>query len=143
MGPFRGWGVEEQPDGVHGPDRRLDLFAGVLAGGVLYCFGEDHPCPWVSGGSSRIELGSLGDAETTISLLPLRFATYCSPKYAFVHPLSYTVLFVVGDIVSLVVQAIGGGTASAAETLEDANRGGYVMVSPELRVLVFHRNLES
>lgn len=53
--------------------------------------------------------------------------------------MSYTVLFVVGDIVSLVVQAIGGGTASAAETLEDANRGGYVMVSPELQVLVFQR----
>lgn len=51
------------------------------------------------------------------------------PRYAFVHPLSYTILFVTGDIISLVVQAIGGGQASAAETLEEANKGGYVMVS--------------
>ena len=51
------------------------------------------------------------------------------PRYTFVHPLSYTVLFVAGDIISLVVQAIGGGQASAAVTLEEANKGGYVMVS--------------
>ena len=59
MGPFRGRGVEEQQDGVHGPDRRLDLFAGVLAGGVLYRFGEDHPGPRVSSGSSRVRFGGL------------------------------------------------------------------------------------
>lgn len=59
MGPFRGRGVEEQPDGVHGPDRRLDLFAGVLAGGLLYRFGEDHPGPWVSYGSCRVRFGGL------------------------------------------------------------------------------------
>ena len=75
MGPFRGWGVEEQPDGVHGPDRRLDLFAGVLAGGVLYRFGEDHPGPWVSFISCRVEVVELGDAETTVLLRPVSLPT--------------------------------------------------------------------
>lgn len=49
-------------------------------------------------------------------------------KYTFIHPLSYTVVFIVGDIISLIVQAVGGGTASAADTLEGANNGGYIMV---------------
>lgn len=48
--------MEEQSDGVHGPDRRLDLFAGVLAGGVLYRLGEDHPGPRVSHVSFHVEL---------------------------------------------------------------------------------------
>lgn len=37
-------------------------------------------------------------------------------RYSFIHPLSYTIVFVVGDVISLVIQAIGGGQASAAET---------------------------
>ncbi|KAJ9114918.1 hypothetical protein QFC20_001291 [Naganishia adeliensis] len=52
-------------------------------------------------------------------------------KYSFIHPLSYTIVFVLGDLVSLVVQAIGGGKASAAETLDavtGANAGAKVMV---------------
>lgn len=39
-------------------------------------------------------------------------------RYSFIHPTSYTIVFVVGDLVSLVVQAVGGGQASAAETLD-------------------------
>lgn len=39
-------------------------------------------------------------------------------KYSFIHPLSYTIVFVTGDVISLVIQAVGGGQASAAETLE-------------------------
>ena len=39
-------------------------------------------------------------------------------RYSFIHPTSYTIVFVFGDLVSLIVQAIGGGKASAAETLE-------------------------
>ncbi|KAJ9095947.1 hypothetical protein QFC21_005309 [Naganishia friedmannii] len=49
-------------------------------------------------------------------------------KYSFVHPLSYTIIFVVGDLISLAIQAIGGGQASAADNLEDANKGAKVMV---------------
>lgn len=47
-------------------------------------------------------------------------------KYSFIHPLSYTIVFVLGDLISLVIQAIGGGQASAAETLE----GKYRSSSP-------------
>ncbi|KAG7562682.1 hypothetical protein FFLO_01842 [Filobasidium floriforme] len=65
-----------------------------------------------------------------------RIIPVLGPKYAFVHPLSYTVLFVVGDIVSLVVQAIGGGTAASGETLEEANRGGYIMLGGVIFQLV-------
>lgn len=39
-------------------------------------------------------------------------------RYSFIHPLSYTIVFVTGDVISLVIQAIGGGKASAAETLD-------------------------
>ncbi|GHJ87964.1 hypothetical protein NliqN6_4366 [Naganishia liquefaciens] len=49
-------------------------------------------------------------------------------RYSFIHPTSYTIVFVFGDLVSLIVQAIGGGKASAAETLEGANAGARVMV---------------
>jgi hypothetical protein len=48
-------------------------------------------------------------------------------RYSFIHPLSYTIVFVVGDILSLVIQAIGGGSAAAAETSEDADSGARVM----------------
>ena len=43
MGSLGGWFVGEQSDGVHGPDRGVDLFASVFASGLLYRFGEDHP----------------------------------------------------------------------------------------------------
>jgi hypothetical protein len=49
-------------------------------------------------------------------------------RYSFIHPLSYTIVFVVGDVISLVIQAIGGGQASAAETNKAANDGAKVMV---------------
>ncbi|KAJ9121459.1 hypothetical protein QFC22_002075 [Naganishia vaughanmartiniae] len=49
-------------------------------------------------------------------------------KYSFIHPLSYTIVFVIGDLISLVIQAVGGGQASAADNLEDANKGAKVMV---------------
>lgn len=40
--------LAEQPDGLYGSDRGVDLFAGVPPGGVLYRFGEDYPGPRVS-----------------------------------------------------------------------------------------------
>lgn len=46
-------------------------------------------------------------------------------KYSFIHPLSYTIVFVIGDLISLVIQAIGGGQASAAETLEGGSRDRF------------------
>jgi hypothetical protein len=52
-----------------------------------------------------------------------------SPRYSFIHPLSYTVLFVTGDAVSLIVQAVGGGIAAGGQTLEETERGADIMVS--------------
>lgn len=40
----------------------------------------------------------------------------------------YTIIFCSADVISLVVQAVGGAMASMAETLEDANRGGQIML---------------
>ena len=37
-------------------------------------------------------------------------------------------IFVVADMAALIIQAIGGGRASAAETLEAANQGGRIML---------------
>jgi hypothetical protein len=69
---------------------------------------------------------------TRTRLIPQRkaetFPMFYRSKYSFIHPLSYTVVFVTGDVISLVIQAVGGGQASAAETLEDANKGAKVMV---------------
>lgn len=49
-------------------------------------------------------------------------------EYIFLHPSSYTFLFVTGDVISLVIQAVGGGIASSAPDLQGANNGGYIMV---------------
>lgn len=45
-------------------------------------------------------------------------------QYLRIHPVTYSAVCVSGDLVSLVVQAIGGGMASSADTLEGANTGG-------------------
>lgn len=51
-----------------------------------------------------------------------------STRYSSFKPRGYTIIFVTGDIVSLVVQAIGGGMAASSNTLSAANTGAYVMV---------------
>jgi len=51
------------------------------------------------------------------------------PQYCRFNPTLYSVTFVLGDLASLIVQAIGGGQASAAETLQGANDGAHVMVA--------------
>lgn len=48
-------------------------------------------------------------------------------QYSFLHPTSTYVIFVTIDVVSLTIQAIGGGIASSADTLAGANQGGYIM----------------
>lgn len=48
-------------------------------------------------------------------------------QYSFIHPVSYTIIFVIGDMISLIIQAVGGGRASAAETNEAADNGAMVM----------------
>lgn len=46
-----------------------------------------------------------------------------------INPKTYMIVFVTGDVLSLVVQSIGGGSAASADTPSAANRGGYIMVA--------------
>lgn len=49
-------------------------------------------------------------------------------EYSWIHPTSYAIVAITGDIISLVVQAAGGGLASGANTPEGQNNGAYIMV---------------
>ncbi|KIM74097.1 hypothetical protein PILCRDRAFT_815278 [Piloderma croceum F 1598] len=40
----------------------------------------------------------------------------------------YTIIFCTVDIISLVIQAVGGGLASSANTLDGANNGAHIML---------------
>lgn len=61
---------------------------------------------------------------------------FLGPQYCRFNPTLYSVTFVLGDLASLIVQAIGGGQASAAETLQGANDGAHVMVAGVLVQMV-------
>ncbi|KIO16763.1 hypothetical protein M407DRAFT_85640, partial [Tulasnella calospora MUT 4182] len=50
------------------------------------------------------------------------------PEYSRLSPKKYAITFITLDVSALVVQSVGGAQASAAETLEGANRGAKVMV---------------
>ncbi|KAL7008821.1 Envelope glycoprotein [Cystobasidiomycetes sp. EMM_F5] len=50
------------------------------------------------------------------------------PQYSRFYPRTYGIIFVCGDLLSLIVQAFGGATAAGAATLEDANKGSNIMV---------------
>jgi len=54
---------------------------------------------------------------------------YLGPQYSPLRPRTYLILFVTGDVISLVIQAAGGGMASAADTLDGANKGADVMLA--------------
>lgn len=49
-------------------------------------------------------------------------------EYSWIHPTSYAIVAITGDIISLVVQAAGGGLASGADTREGQDNGAYIMV---------------
>ncbi|KAJ7728349.1 RTA1-domain-containing protein [Mycena metata] len=49
-------------------------------------------------------------------------------SYSRLTPKWYTILFLPCDIIALVIQAIGGGMASSANTLSGANVGAHVML---------------
>ncbi|KDQ16601.1 hypothetical protein BOTBODRAFT_30523 [Botryobasidium botryosum FD-172 SS1] len=55
-------------------------------------------------------------------------ANRLGPQYSRLGPRLYTIIFCTVDLVSLIVQAVGGGAASAATTPEGAERGGRVML---------------
>ncbi|KAF9033586.1 RTA-like protein [Panaeolus papilionaceus] len=53
---------------------------------------------------------------------------YLGPAYSRLSPRMYSILFCTCDVISLVIQGVGGGLAATAETLEAANRGSHIML---------------
>ncbi|CED85085.1 RTA-like protein [Phaffia rhodozyma] len=52
----------------------------------------------------------------------------CGYQYCRLHPKTYTIMFLAGDLTSLVIQAIGGGVAASADTHSQADQGARIMV---------------
>ncbi|PPQ82458.1 hypothetical protein CVT25_007255 [Psilocybe cyanescens] len=50
------------------------------------------------------------------------------PDYSRITPKRYTILFCTSDVVTLVIQAIGGGMAASANTNAGSNTGSHVML---------------
>ncbi|KIM37554.1 hypothetical protein M413DRAFT_448364 [Hebeloma cylindrosporum] len=62
-------------------------------------------------------------------------------QYSRLSPKWYTIIFCTCDVVSLVIQGIGGGFAATAPDLEGANRGANIMLGGivfQLAVIVFY-----
>ncbi|EJD50214.1 RTA1 like protein, partial [Auricularia subglabra TFB-10046 SS5] len=57
-----------------------------------------------------------------------RIVRLIGPQYSRLSPAMYSIVFLSADNVALIVQAVGGGRAAAAGTLEGANRGAKVML---------------
>ncbi|KAJ7106695.1 RTA1 like protein-domain-containing protein [Mycena epipterygia] len=55
-------------------------------------------------------------------------ATRLGPCYSRFAPIWYTIIFLSCDIVALVIQGVGGGIASGANTLSGANLGANIML---------------
>jgi hypothetical protein len=49
-------------------------------------------------------------------------------QYSWIHPTSYAIVAIVGDVISLVVQAVGGALASVADDRKGQDDGAYIMV---------------
>ena len=49
-------------------------------------------------------------------------------EYSWIHPTSYAIVAIVGDVISLVVQAVGGALASVADDRQGQDDGAYIMV---------------
>ena len=51
-------------------------------------------------------------------------------QYSWLKPLHYSYIFITCDVVSLVIQAVGGGmTAIAAQEYNDVDPGTYTMIA--------------
>ncbi|KAF8990477.1 RTA1-domain-containing protein [Cyathus striatus] len=57
-----------------------------------------------------------------------RLISQVGPQYSRLSPKWYTIIFCSCDIIALVLQGVGGGMASAADTSEKAEKGGHVML---------------
>ncbi|KAF8901514.1 RTA1-domain-containing protein [Gymnopilus junonius] len=64
------------------------------------------------------------------------------PQYSRLTPRGYTILFCTSDVISLIVQAVGGGRAATAFSAgQDPNPGGHIMlggISFQLAVIVIY-----
>ncbi|KAJ6474049.1 RTA1 like protein-domain-containing protein [Mycena vitilis] len=74
---------------------------------------------------------------TIIAPTPLLAATFMlfarivqqlGTSYSRLTPRLYTIIFLTCDTVALVIQGVGGGLASSAETLDGANQGARIML---------------
>ncbi|KAH7341477.1 RTA1-domain-containing protein [Rhizoctonia solani] len=61
-------------------------------------------------------------------ILP-RIVSELGQEYSRMSPRLYPIIFLTADVGALLLQAIGGGVASSATTLEGANRGGNIMLA--------------
>lgn len=48
---------------------------------------------------------------------------------SIVTPRSFTIIFIVADVVCIVIQGAGGGIAGTAETSSGADNGAYIMTA--------------
>lgn len=56
--------------------------------------------------------------------------TIFGPEYSIVRPTLYTWIFITGDLISLVLQAVGGGmAASAGDNIQEMNQGNDIMIA--------------
>ncbi|KAF8916463.1 RTA1 like protein-domain-containing protein [Mucidula mucida] len=63
------------------------------------------------------------------------------PAFSRLSPRNYSIIFVSCDLISLIIQGVGGGIASAADNEADANKGGNVMLGGivfQLVVITFY-----
>ena len=59
------------------------------------------------------------------------------PKYSTMPPKAFGITFIINDVISIIIQAIGGGMASsAAHNGEDASTGGHIMLAGIIYQLV-------
>jgi len=58
-----------------------------------------------------------------------RIVTIVGPQFSRLSPRNYARIFLTADVVALVIQAIGGGMASSADTPSGSENGGNVMLA--------------
>lgn len=92
-----------------------------------------HQNPWsVTGFQIQICCLILGPAfnSAAIYLTLKHVALTFDPEYSIIKPRWYTYIFITGDLISLVLQAIGGGmAATAGEDRHQQNLGTHIMVA--------------
>lgn len=91
-----------------------------------------HQNPWsVTGFQTQICCLILGPAfnSAAIYLTLKHIALTFGSEYSLIKPKWYTYIFIAGDIVSLVLQAIGGGMAATAPDKARSDLGTHIMLA--------------